>query len=801
MSTPTTPIEITLKNGLKVIVLEMPQATGITCQLSYKVCRRDEPAERAGINSAFLRTLHTDNYTTLLNQDFELFTFVNQSILEFTLKPDQLSKCFELNAKLMSTPILNESTLKRVLRSHLNHRESQKNFISIGSIPVEFDSLCHPIGYTSVGEVTPESATRIDIAQLQQWHQRYYSPGNSCLVVTGNVKADDVENLAKQYFDAVPSRPISPAQELPPCELDKRHFVVHKITSKPRLLIAFSLPGMREAVADKSGAALNILSALIEQKLTSHLPVSSGLCFYAQDKCASLFRVSVLSNTRDQSLGKLEEDLNNLIEDLKHAVQSPEELETARESALAQLPGDENHAKRALILGQLENYQIPFSEFDQRRDNLLNITASDLQRTAQVFFTPQRKTVVHILPLQPPARTAPVELILDNGLKIITLENPHATSVACTLNYKVSRRDETLENAGIHLVANTREAAESTADMTGHSIQSWHMDDFIHYVHICTPEKLSQAFNFHAKKMSTLVMTAETMREVIEDQLTSLERNRYFISSHSTPKAFDALAYPVSGYGNPWITPDSAANIDLETLHQWHHDYHSPGNACMVIVGNVKAAEIARMAKQQLGGVPARSKIPVKRVKELCEPGKRHITLHLNTEKPRLLVAFNVPGLIDDATGSSAAALQILLELFEQHYKDYLPVSNGLCVLTQNKDAGLFRISVTANDVDQSLTELETAVIGLLEGFKLNGAPADALETARGQAIGKRLKRDIDDEILAFELGQLEDSQLPLIHFAQRHDRLLDATAEDIHRAATLYFTNERLTVAHILPR
>ncbi|VVP33737.1 hypothetical protein PS850_04536 [Pseudomonas fluorescens] len=798
----TTPIETTLNNGLKIIIRELPQATGVTCLINYNVSRRDESVENAGINMAFINTMNIDNYDNKLDRP-RAMNYVNHTTLNFSLKPDQLNQCFELNARMMTVPVLTESTLKRLIESDLKYRANKRHFMSDDWIPVEFDSKCHPIGYAYTPMATPESAARIDITQMRQWHQRYYSPGNACLIVVGNVKADEVTHLAKQHFDVIPSRPKPPVRALPqPCELDRRH-VLYKATSKPGLLLVPYMAGMSDALADQSGGALSILSMLLDQKLSTLPSVSHGICRYEQDKYASLFRISVTASTRDQSLEDLEADIETLWHEIKFNPLPADELQMARQRALATLVRSDNHARNhealALDMGQLENYQIPFSALNQRQRDLLDVTAQDIQRIARTCFSPQRTTVVHILPLQTPSLTTTADLILSNGLKVITLENPRSTKVVCAMHYRVSKRDESADNSGITELVG-RMLAKNKHFMGEQKFQFWNCEDFILCVITVDPDQLNNAFKSLAAIMDAPTLTVEAMGQVIEAGLAQREQSLSFISDYSVPKVFQALAFPTSGYGNLSITPDSAAQIDLKQVQDWHRNYYCASNACLVIVGNVKAAVVEQWVHQHFGALPLRPTTSAPKTQELREPGLRRTTLRMNTKVPRLLVAFNVSGLIEGATDHSAATLQIFSALFELNYKKLLPVARGVCVFSQEKHAGLFRISLTANHADQSLEELETELLQLIETYKLNGAPAGELEITREQAIAEMMKRETDDETVAFDLFRLEDSQLPLTLLDQRYDRLLEVTNEDIQRAANTYFTPERMTVAHILP-
>ena len=802
MTLNTTPIEKILDNGLKLIILELPQATGVTCLVNYNVSSRDESVENTGINQVFISTMNSDNDDIEFHRPRVVY-YVNHTALNFSMRPDQLNHCFELNARMMTVPVLTETTMGEVIDFHLKYRADKRYFLSDEGVPVEFKSIFeskyHPNGYAYTPMATPESAARIDITQMRQWHQRYYSPGNACLIVAGNVKADEVTHLAKQHFDVIPSRPKPPAQALQqPCELDRRH-VLYKDTSRPRLLMVPYMAGMRDALADQSGGALSILSTLFEQKLRTLPSVSHGTCRYDQDKYVSLFSISVFASTPNQSLEVLEADIQTLWDEIKFNPLPADELEIARQRALATLVKSDDHEGLALELGRLENYRISFSALNQRQRDVLNVTAQDIQRIACTCFSPQRTTVVHMLPLRMPSLTTTAELTLSNGLKVMTLENPHSTKVVCAMHFRVSKRDESADNSGITELVG-RMLAKNKHFMGEQKFQFWNYEDFILCVITVDPEQLNNAFKSLAGIMGAPTLTVEAMGQVIDAGLAQRERNLSLISDYSIPEEFEALAFPSSGYGNLPLTPESAAQIDLKQVQDWHRNYYCASNACLVIVGNVKAAAVEQWVQLHFGALPLRSTTSAPKVQELREPGLRRTTLRLTTKAPRLLVAFNVPGQIDAATDPSSAALQIISELFELNCRMRLPVASGICVLNQDKHAGLFRISLTANNADQSLEELETALLHVIEAYKLNGAPAEDLEMVRRRAVTKIFRRETNDEAVAFDLFRLEDSQLPLTLLDQRYDRLLEVTNEDIQRAANTYFTPERMTVAHILP-
>jgi predicted Zn-dependent peptidase len=108
--------------------------------------------------------------------------------------------------------------------------------------------------------------------------------------------------------------------------------------------------------------------------------------------------------TCDQSLKELEVALNQWLQSIKDGTLSKGELDAARESALSELAAQQG--QNDLLAYQLsvqEVNQLPLTDLDQKRQKLLNVALADIQSAASTYFTPQRMTVAHILPMQEPA--------------------------------------------------------------------------------------------------------------------------------------------------------------------------------------------------------------------------------------------------------------------------------------------------------------------------------------------------------------------------------------------------------------
>jgi len=398
-----------------------------------------------------------------------------------------------------------------------------------------------------------------------------------------------------------------------------------------------------------------------------------------------------------------------------------------------------------------------------------------------------------------------IERTLDNGMKIIVRENPLTTDVVCQLNYKVSYRNESVENTGITAALIDTllkdNFGKSPKVETENGSRAWLFDDFISYIQAISPDRLDQAFERYGKVMNSPVLTEESLNQAVERAKNLRDKNRFFTSDYDTPAEFKALTYPVSGYGNPqYPTPVSAAQIDLIQLQQWYQRFYSPDNATLIIVGNVNAEEVVRLAEQRFGAVPSRSTERTPDRQELHEPGRRHVVLHKDTKLPRLLVGFNLPGTIDTQYRKTVPTLEVLAAIIDQNITARLAVCGGKCFYTPLRYASLIRVSLTAMTCDQSLEGLEVELNKWLESLKTEVLSTGELDAARQQILDRWKSPQDQNNRLAYIFSHQEVNQLPLAELDQKHQELMDVTLADIQCAASTYFIPERMTVAHILP-
>ncbi|EQM81210.1 M16 family metallopeptidase [Stutzerimonas stutzeri] len=427
------------------------------------------------------------------------------------------------------------------------------------------------------------------------------------------------------------------------------------------------------------------------------------------------------------------------------------------------------------------------------------------------------------LPLVVAADSQPThEFMLDNGLKVIVREDHRAPVVVSQLWYKVGSSYESPGQTGLshaleHMMfkgSGKLEAGEASRILRelGAEENAFTSDDYTAYYQVLARDRLAVAFELEADRLASLKLPADEFAREIE---VIKEERRLRTDDKPSALAFErfkAMAYPASGYHTPtigWMA--DLERMSVEELRRWYERWYVPNNATLVVVGDVTQAEVRELAERYFGPISSRPVPEAKRPLELDEPGERRLTLHVKTQVPSLIMAFNTPSLATSETPREIHALRLISALLDGGYSARLPqqLERGEELVTSASawyDAyargdSLFVLSATPNrQKDRSLEEVEAGLWKQLEQLKQSAPSQEELERVRAQVIaGLVYERDSISQ-QATTIGQLESVGLSWRLMDEELSALEAVTADDIQQAARHYFTRSRLSVAHVLP-
>ena len=251
--------------------------------------------------------------------------------------------------------------------------------------------------------------------------------------------------------------------------------------------------------------------------------------------------------------------------------------------------------------------------------------------------------------------------------------------------------------------------------------------------------------------------------------------------------------------------------MKVEELRHWYQAWYVPNNATLVVVGDVTPDEVKTLAQRYFGAIPKRDVPPAKIPMELAEPGERLITLHVKTQLPSLMLAFNVPSIATAEDKRAVNALRLAAALLDGGYSARIPtqLERGEELLSGGSTSydaytrgdSLFMLSATPNSQKKkTIAQAEAGLWRLLDQLKTTPPSAEELERVRAQVIAGLVYERDSITSQATAIGQLETVGLSWKLMDTELAELQSVTPEDIQKAARTYFTRERMSVAHVLP-
>src|SRR5215213_521607 len=214
------PVEQTLPNGLRVIVIERREFPLVSAQLLIKNGGEVDPPELAGLADMTANLLtkgtQTRDATQIAQQIESLGAFLDSgarwdsSYANVGVMSAKFPQAMEILADIIWHPTFKSEEVERLRQQYLDNVTlglgDPGTIARFVAARVVFGDS--PYGHPVSG--TTESLTRITAADITKMHSRYYRPDNAILVIGGDIGAKDGIALATKYFGdwQKPSTPL-----------------------------------------------------------------------------------------------------------------------------------------------------------------------------------------------------------------------------------------------------------------------------------------------------------------------------------------------------------------------------------------------------------------------------------------------------------------------------------------------------------------------------------------------------------------------------------------------------------------
>jgi zinc protease len=421
------------------------------------------------------------------------------------------------------------------------------------------------------------------------------------------------------------------------------------------------------------------------------------------------------------------------------------------------------------------------------------------------------------------------EFSLKNGLKLIVQEDHRSPVVVSQVWYRAGALDEVNGKSGVahvleHMMfkGTKRVPAGQFSRLVaaaGGKENAFTGQDYTCYFQQLEKSHLPLSFKLESDRMANLQITDEEFAKEIK---VVMEERRWRTEDKPQSKVneqFQSVAYHAHPYSRPvvgWM--DDLEHMTAADAREWYNTWYAPNNATIVVVGDVKAQDVYKLATQYFGKLKPHTMPARKPQTEPPQIGERRLVVKAQGKLPYLMMGFHAPTL----TGLESTA-----KTPEQEWEPYaLEVLGG--VLSGNDSARLnqklVRETSIAVDVGagydstargrealfelvgtpsegKTVAELEAALITQIELIKTAGVTQQELDRVKAAVIASDIYQRDSMFYQGMQIGQLETMGYSWKLLKEYPEKLKAVTSEQIQAVAKKYLVKDNMTVAVLDPQ
>lgn len=274
----------TLENGMDVVVVEDHRAPVVQQMVWYRAGSADEPVGQSGV-AHFLEHLLFKATDTMESGEFSAtvaanggqdnaFTSYDYTAYFQRVAADRLELMMQMESDRMVNIRLTEediATEREVILEERNQRTDSSPQALFREQMNATQYLNHRYGVPIIG--WRHEMETLDLEDALSFYETYYSPNNAILVVSGDVKPEEVKRLAEKYYGVIPANPDLPERlrtSEPPQTAARRLVFEDERIAQPYVHRSYLAPE-RDAGDQEKAAALYLLSELLGGGTTSYL--------------------------------------------------------------------------------------------------------------------------------------------------------------------------------------------------------------------------------------------------------------------------------------------------------------------------------------------------------------------------------------------------------------------------------------------------------------------------------------------------------------------------------------------------
>ena len=408
--------ERTLKNGLRIILIEDHSAPVVALDITYKVGSRDERPGRTGFAHLFEHMMFKGSENVGRGEHFYQViasggdmngnTMPDHTLYYEVLPANQLDMALFLEADRMRSLAITKENLDNQRSAVQDERRQFTDNKPYGkSEELQQNMIYDDFAYHHVTIGSMEDLNAASVEDVAQFFKTYYAPNNAVLVLVGDFNEKEAIEKIEKNFAAIPRQPDpKPVVMNEPAQIaERRKIVEDPLVRLPQIDIAF------KSVAGNAPDyyALELISEILQgggsarlyQKLVKEKELVTNLSVY-MDQRRGPGAFYIKASLRP---GRKTEELEAVIyEELAKLASEPvgdEELRKVKNLVRrARLNQFQNVRNRALFTGI---YAVDYNEpnlLNTWLDKINSVSKEDVRRVAQKYLGQNNRTVIITVP-------------------------------------------------------------------------------------------------------------------------------------------------------------------------------------------------------------------------------------------------------------------------------------------------------------------------------------------------------------------------------------------------------------------
>ena len=413
--------EYKLDNGLKLVVQEDHRAPVVVSQVWYRAGSLDEVNGKTGVAHVLEHMMFKGTKNVPAGQFSRLvaaaggkenaFTSTDYTCYFQQLEKSHLPLSFKLEADRMENLQLTEEEFAKEIKVVMEERRWRTDDKPQSQVNEAFQGVAyraHPYSRPVIGFMN--DLENMTVADAREWYHTWYAPNNATLVVVGDVKADEVYALAKQYFGKIKPKAL-PARkpQVEPAQIGERRVVVKAPAKLPYLLMGYHVPPVINPESDWEPYALEVLAGVLSGNPAARLnqslvrdsqlaiDVDAGYDLLARGR-QSLFSLDG-TPSEGKTVLELQQALIQEVEKIKQSGVSQQELDRVKAGVIAaDVYQRDSMFYQAMQLGTIETIGFSWKILEDYPNKLRAVTAEQVQAVAKKYLLQDNLTIATLDP-------------------------------------------------------------------------------------------------------------------------------------------------------------------------------------------------------------------------------------------------------------------------------------------------------------------------------------------------------------------------------------------------------------------